>query len=251
MNLTNSIISYFSYSDRVKDSYKDSNNKGILERFNEIIGSDVDERLLPKIDNLLTNVLIPRTCEGKFIGLLEERLGLNLFLSSDEIIKRKVINNAHRFYQIKGTKYCLETLLRICNFTDIVINEEFNRYRFDIGEGFDSPNRVFDQNCYGCSNLEIVVETTDVVDAETIKKINSIVEFNKPINVKFTKLTVNDLILTNTKIFMFINSMGDLIFYNEFDPELFIFIDGLGNFVIQGPNSERYTISETGDLIYN
>ena len=251
MIFENSIINLFSKSDKVNDSYKDVNGKGLLERYNEIIGSEIDEEILPTFEQLIDEVLIPMTCEGRFIGYLEERNAIELFITNSEFNRRRVINNIHRLYQIRCTKTCTEFLLRLLGFTNINIIESYERFRFDESEKFDSTQRTFDMNCFNCSNFEIHVETTDVVDAEMIRKLNSIIDFNKPVNLELKKLKINDIELISTKIFLFINSIGDLIFYNEVDPELFIFIDGLGNFIIQGPNADRYSINELGFLIYN
>src|SRR6478736_1028349 len=37
----------------INDSYKDANDKGLLQRYLENIGEDIDDNILPFIDNLL------------------------------------------------------------------------------------------------------------------------------------------------------------------------------------------------------
>ena len=48
---------------------------------------------------------------------------------------------------------------------------------------------------------------------------------------------------------MFIDENGDLVFYNELDPELELSINEFGELIVSGPNASQYSIIN-GYLIY-
>lgn len=49
---TNFFFKHFPYYYKENDTYKDSNGKGLLERFLEIFCNEVDEEVSPYLDNL-------------------------------------------------------------------------------------------------------------------------------------------------------------------------------------------------------
>ena len=187
------IFSLFSKFDKTIDSNKDGNNKGTFERYNEIVGDDIDTEILPFITNLVDDNLNVDTALLKFLPYLYQRTGINISLGDTEVIKRKLLKYIHRLYSIKSTEKCYEVMINYLGF-DVVIELHNALFTFDSDTTFDDDVRTFDMFCPDCS--EYTLKITGVpgsLTAEETQAIKDIIRFNEPINTKIRQVTYNGL----------------------------------------------------------
>lgn len=195
MMLVDYIFKLFGYQDAVNDVNKDSEGKGTLERYNLALGKDFDAQLLPKIENLLQNVILPSYNDSSYLSYLEQGVGnAVLFLSDDVPTRRKLQRQITRFYEIKGSVRSYEIMFSLIGF-QATITETYAEGGFDSSETFDSSNRTFDTFCSLCSTYSIDLtrldSTTTAITATEQDAIEAIIAFNEPINAKLSALTFN------------------------------------------------------------
>ncbi len=193
MLIKDKIFEYFGVSYKQKDTYKDNQGRGILERINRTIGHDIDENIIPLIDSLLSNIYVPNTLLDKLIPHLEESLGITLYLGED--LRRKVIENIFKFYQVKGTVKGYEVCFYLLGYIATLIIGNNETDTFDDGGVFDDGG-TFDIStsgmlCKSCINYSIELTGTTVVTQEVYNAVYSIVTFNEPINARLTGITLN------------------------------------------------------------
>ena len=63
-------------------------------------------------------------------------------------------------------------------------------------------------------------------------------------------ITYNDCPLVQIIISVYVNDNGDLVYNNDYDPELVLTLDNNGDLIVDGPNANKYTINSNGDLIF-
>ena len=177
------------------DSYKDEDDKGVFERFNEALGEEMDEGLLPLSIGLIPNVINPRTMFEEFLIAAEGDKGNDtLYLQGDVSWKRLVQQYVSRLWRIKGTWTFVKVALGwrglTCNITEV-----FTAYSFDSPETFDDDLRKFDGGCPTCSTFTVDIarldETTTPLGSTEIAAVLSILQTNTPINAEMTALTFN------------------------------------------------------------
>lgn len=180
------IFGFFgSYEKRI-DTNKDGAGKGTLERFNEAIGEEYDVEMQPLIDALMDNVQNPTACFERYIPLLELGSGNDrLYLSSGYPIRRAIQHYILRYWQIKGTKKFLESLLSFIGF-NVSLTEFYSSYSFDSPVTFDDDDRRFDMKCQPCSDYKLDLSRigggTGAMTPTEIAAVLSIVTTNQPIN---------------------------------------------------------------------
>jgi hypothetical protein len=232
------------------DSYKDINGKGLLQRFNEIIGEDIDNNILPYLDNLYENTLLGDSILEKFLGDLEATIGIYLRFSDLGSLRKNYLKIAFLMYKIKGTKRGYEVLLRWLGFDTVEINEFWEVGGFDSPLNLDDPLRRFDSGgrCSGCSDYEIVLTGTLVLTEQLARYINNIVLFNEPINARLRRILYNGDDITN--LFYFDEQNADLFFYNFSALNVDVSRDNNGNLIITGENEDDWEI-DYPDAIFN
>lgn len=144
------------------DSYKDVNGKGLLQRYLENIGEDIDNNILPFIDNLLD--IIDPTKQGdtdyKFLNHLAYTVGSppDIFLGDPAQAEKyaKLINHIVSIYKIKGTKKSFVSFFALLGYTvDVIEWPLTDPTLFDIGQTFDD-DFLMDQGCEDCSEFSIL-----------------------------------------------------------------------------------------------
>lgn len=101
---------------QINDSYKNADDKGLLERYLENIGTDTDDYTLAKLLYILRDCLDPRTALTKFLEYLEMNRGIIEPFVSSEYFKRKMLQRISTLYKIKGTKLSYEICFRMLGF---------------------------------------------------------------------------------------------------------------------------------------
>lgn len=196
MIIENIFFKLFGNYDKEKDSNKDAEGKGTLERLNLALARDLDTTVYPKITYLIENVLQPAVCFARYIPFLEKGYGNHtLFLSADIETRRKIQKYLLRFYTIKGTIKGYKILFNLLGF-EASITEFWGEFTFDSPVTFDDPERRFDMQCMGCSKYCINLTrigggSEEPTDAEVTGILN-IISFNEPINARLKCITFDE-----------------------------------------------------------
>lgn len=246
------IFSLFSPSWVDRDSLKDENGAGFMQRFNEMLADDTDTVVLPGIAELTDNVVNPDTALVKFLPYMEDLRGVS-YVDDVEATRRKILKYAIRFNKIKGTKRALEMLLNLYLGLEVTITEHFEAYTFDSPEKFDSTLRRFDRTKCSQYCTEYSVELTGAAVNLTLvqfKAVFEIIKWNQPINAKLRACTYNGTLISSTVVYVYVDADGNLLYNNEYDPDLILSINGSGDLIVSGVNASHYSINEDGDLIY-
>lgn len=194
-NLKNTIFErFYSIFDKVQDANKNVENKGTLERYNEVVGEDADDFVYPAIDGALDNLIIPRTMLDKYIVDRENSLGNDvLFLDFTPTMRKRVLSHWHRYINIKGTIRGYEVLFNMLGIS-VTVTEYFDTGGFDSATTFDSDTRpTFDSGkCKSCSAYKLDLVGPPITST-IFAAILSIILFNEPINADFEGFTYNSV----------------------------------------------------------
>lgn len=242
MILKDTIFGFFTDYDKISDTYKDLSGKGLLERYNEAMGDQADEDLLPLVDNLVNTLLSVKLCEEKFLLYLEGRTGSRSLVSGSYIveeIRRAMLSKIISWYKIKGTKKLLLILLNMIGI-DATITEEFNTYGFDSAVTFDDPLRVFDQSCGECVGYTLDFTGPPVLDPAQFVVMMGIMRFNDPIDTYLRTGTYNGSEIVAQNVQVLPDGLGGLAYSNPYDPYLVIELIG-GVYVVTGGYMRYYT----------
>lgn len=251
MNFKTKIFNLFSPYDHTADINKNSEHKGTNQRYNEVVGGYIDEELLKKIDNLVENNLLPDVAYERFIPYLEQRLGVSVIMGNTMEWRRRVLSHILHWYQIRGTIKAYKLMLSMLGFEEIEITEDIHTNSLDSAVTFDDPERVFDMSkCNRCVFYDIKFKGTVQITPELNKAIDSIIKFNEPINARRRTIRYNDKPLITKIISVWIDDNGDLIYSNDYDPELILELSPAGDLIVKGPNAEYYSLDEQGNLVY-
>lgn len=259
------IFKLFGSNEKLNDTYKDINGKGILERYNESLAEDFDENALVLIDNLVSNTKDPFTAQSKFLSYLENDNGLvNDFLTTEQQ-RRQILSISNRLFDIRGTIFSYKLMLKWLGVDEVYIIEHEDDFSFDSIVTFDSPIRTFDNTNYcGCREYSIQLYGSNELTPEFVNRVFNIVKFNEPIDADLREITYNGINLNNKVLSIYIsdgtdgNQAGDLIYDNEFAQGITLRIATLddepeylvGDVIIEGENAYNYMILPNGDMIY-
>jgi hypothetical protein len=186
--LKNIIWKLFGVWEQKRDNYKNSANKGIRQRYNEILAEEYDEQTQSLLDNVFINCVSPSSMYAKFLPYMEEFLGVmpsNLPIED----RRKLLKYAIKFNQAKGTIVGLRMLLtRInvtCTITEFYDSGSFDNGTFDNEEGFDRNecNQFCGSYSIEAFGPEVEDETTMILEIERLAKLNN------PIHAKIKQIT--------------------------------------------------------------
>lgn len=210
------------------DTYKDTDGKGILERFMEVCGEYLDTDINPQLDNFLDQ-LDPLTTDEYFLNLLWEYYGYipyafgimqdSQYYDKTQLTKtltRKDLNVDHRnllrfaitlfkirctpkFYNILGRFYGLEI--------DITepTGDRINKSSVYDSQAYYSQESYYNQevDCLECLELDIKVKILNEA-ALSPSKLENIKEgtvfiLNKYLPLHVKELTTSSIIFTTAK----------------------------------------------------
>lgn len=248
--LKNIIFDLFGSRDKQNDVLPDTNGRGLHQRFNELLADDLDNNELYLINMLVENTQHPYYCESAFLPYRENTFGTPIF-SQDVYTRRKIINLISKINPRRGTQDGYRLLFNILGFSYTIITELVNQYGFDNPTiGFDDANRVFDNKCGGCSYYKIDLVGSMTVDAAIIQSVLTVIDYNEPINAKLQHINYNGSPLANGIYITFtIDSAGNLIYSNPYDPTFVAWLDSGGNMNIASEFSQFYSIDSYGNII--
>jgi hypothetical protein len=141
------IFSYFGGREKRLDVNKDANGKGTFERFNEVIGKDMDT-IYFAIDALCKNTHDILFMNNFDLRLLLEANGLKNVYSGDDTEKlQRLCLYSKQIIEWRGSLFGAKLLTYLLLPTALLtITENFSRSSFDSAKTFDSPTHVFDNS---------------------------------------------------------------------------------------------------------
>lgn len=246
--LQTKIFGYFGRDIKIRDEPKNAQGKGVLERYNEVMGLEYDVYYSEFLDNLIDNTMVPQEVLEKFIPYLEEMLGGLQFTGTTIAIRRKILKFAIRLYEIKGTKKSYDLIYRLLGFNSVTITEHQAEFTFDSPTTFDDLFRKFDSKCPPCSDYTINVYGDADLTNELHKMIFRAAELCEPINAHIRAVFYNDVLLIADDLpSIFVDGEGDLIYDDVASPDIVFTMDDEGNLIVNTPG---FDINEEGDIIF-
>lgn len=234
INWKDTIFTLFPSRDKHEDINKDVDQKGTLERYNEVVGLCIDDELGTLIDNLVDNTRAVDTCEAKFIPYLESRTGSTIGSAfyATEAYRRAILKHVMKWYRIKGTKRLLRILLGMLGL-QVVITENHTTPGLDSPITFDDSERVFDGKCNTCTTYGLALTGVPVTMTPTVfSAMIAILKFNTPISAHLTACSYNGAPAVTQIVDITVAASGDLTYDNPYDPTLEVVYDGAGQPVI-------------------
>jgi hypothetical protein len=187
----NFLFNQFSDYFHREDTYKNSEGEGLLQRYTQIFGDELDEQIIPSIEDFYKNLDV-LNCDEQTLKYLSDFLGTppDLFLNTD--IYRKILSNIISIYKIKGTVQSYEIFFKLMGFNIIIEDEEFRSFnRYDTNLRYDS-GLVYDAGCKKCYQYSITFSSIDnplePINQATLQKLSNVVKFVEPINAKLKSL---------------------------------------------------------------
>lgn len=237
MRIKERIWSLFGIDYNQRDSYKDTNDRGFLQRYNEMLAEDMDTHILPKVEQLIDRLLMPHRMDNKFIGHLEGSRGVNVVIDfSDNELRKVVLQIIIQVNRIKGTKLSYEVMLRLLGFDTVEVIEDFTIYSFDSPVTLDDEVRRLDSGgrCAPCTDYDINLTGAVPMTATLLSQIKTVIDYVEPINAKLRKIYYEGFDITDGGVVFFILDFelggGDL------------------SYILLGPADIAFSIVD-GDLI--
>lgn len=185
---------------KINDTYKNldplSLDRGLLERYLEIFGLELDNNVIPLIQNYLDEI-DPTTIDPQYLTTLGYTLGSPPDLSGSSSTYAKLLAYIISVYKIKGTIQAYTLLFALLGYTVTIVESPLpEEIYFDEGFLFDNGG-IFDEGCPCCSDFSIIVSalittgggctspTFASISPSLLPTFEAIVEFNQPINANF------------------------------------------------------------------
>ena len=182
------------------DSYPNVNGDGVLKRYLQTSGIELDEQFIPYIVNFLDIVDVIK-CDEKFLPLIGSILGYPPSIDGLSTTYRKILANILAIYKVKGTKTSFEMLFNLLGLEIEIIEEVPGKgIKYD-----DSPVDIYDEaipnqydsHCAYCSGYWISYNSKadtcnpfvhNIVPAPLLSTVQNIICFLNPINATFNGL---------------------------------------------------------------
>jgi hypothetical protein len=217
---------------RRNDSNKDLQGQGTLERYMGILGSELDEEIIPLIENYLDIVDAQITPE-RFLVPLSDSLGNPPDISQNLDEYRNILSYIVTYYKIKGTEAAYQLFFSLLGFNVTITEIEPIDILYDINLLYDEDDiLLYDSQCPTCSCY--LIEFSNVADSnnninpitpETIALLHEAIEFNEPINACLDSLTHNIVLLDDLSLCIKENLIVNTIGNNLYDDSL-LYDDG-------------------------
>jgi len=132
------------------DTYVDSNGEGLLERYLEIFGLEIDDGLQSQIDDYL-DIVDPILCEPQYLRHISYTLGTPPDFFQNEAQYRVLLATIISIYKIKGTLKALQALTGLFGFTVSILPISPDCVRYDTGIKVMYDNGlIYDTCCTPC-----------------------------------------------------------------------------------------------------
>lgn len=215
--LENEVFSYYGKTVKLKDSYKDLEGKGLFERFNEILGKDLDDYTVKYTEDMLEVMCKASTMSNKFFQYLFNEIGFNVRLTLDDYYFRKLISMMPTILDSRGLLSCYLILFKFLGITDMEMESEgyYEETGFDSHVGFDSA-RTFDASNENRFQYIMKLTGSEEFDATLLDSILSIITFNTPFYVSIVRIFYNgELVYLNNLANTYTEEEYTNVFYFE------------------------------------
>jgi phage tail-like protein len=197
-----------------QDTYKDGDDKGLLERFLGVLGDELDEEMIPSITNF-TEIFNVETTPDQYFRYLAEMMGNPPDLFYNDARYRRFIKYLTDINKHKGTAESYDMLFRLFNCTVVIEEIPLVRLIYDLVDswGEEAPHALllhdsqhpvtaekwrYDEGCPTCSryNLHItdpernlpLFEKTTSPNYILLKKI---IQYVEPINMILNRIYID------------------------------------------------------------
>jgi phage tail-like protein len=196
-SLKNNVFKLYHDYFKQNDVNKDSEGKGLFERFNGLLGSEYDDTLGNLLETIVSKNLNPKEADVKFLPYIADQLGLGLSISDDVELQRKLLLYVTKIYAVKGTIECYKVLFNLLGIT-VEVEEYFTAYSLDSEVLFDDDSRVFDSFCNKCTKYSVSLTGATPITTELSNVMWEIIYFNTPINTTVVQLQYNTVTILPT-----------------------------------------------------
>lgn len=181
-----------------EDTFKDGNDQGLLERYLQVFGDELDENISGDIDDYL-DIIHPLLADEKFLNLIAYNVGNPPDIFNDVDQYRIILSNILSVYKVKGTIQSYQVWFSMLGF-DLVVITEFPQLNviYDDGNLYDNDDPAtdddetwkYDSYCGPCSEYSISFGTSnnDPIDQTTLDILHKAIPFVEPINAKLRNL---------------------------------------------------------------
>lgn len=138
-----------------EDTYKNVGGRGLLERYLEIFGLELDNSIIPYLEDFLDEV-DPKTASNNFLTHIAYSLGSPLDIFNDASKFALLLQYIISIYKIKGTICSYEIYFKILGLNVHVI-EHFDNTEiyYDSGVLYDTDLILYDSYCELCSEYSL------------------------------------------------------------------------------------------------
>lgn len=256
-----------------RDSYKDIDGKGFVERFLRAFGDELDNSHSAKLEGIsklyepmaVLELLGESTFDSTFdftfggpdinIPQYLDNFAIALgdiprFLTNDQDFAR-FLTYLLAIWKIKGTAKSYKALLTILGHSNLSITETlpFEMIYDKVPPLlYDDPTVFYDLNCSTCSDYQIILTTTIPLTGANYKPFWELIYLVEPIGAVLSKVTWQGTPVIHTLIKITTDGTGALVYNNPNDPGLVLeYING--DLVITSAVADRYFISN-GQLYF-
>lgn len=251
-----------------RDSYKDVDSKGFVERFLGAFGAELDDNQSARLEQI--SILYEPMAILELVGLSSfdatfdytfggpdpnipqylDNFAIALgdfprFLTNDRDFAR-FLTYLISIWKIKGTKKSYKALLTVLGHSDVSITESIPAevtYDADPPFTYDAdPLVLYDVNCATCSDYQIHITTVLVLTGEEYRRMWELIYWIEPIGAHLSEVIWNATSVIHELIAITVDDNGDLIYSNPDDPGVVLeYLNG--ELVITSSLEDRYFIS--------
>ena len=184
-----SLPDYFYYY----DTYKDGQDKGLLERYMDVIQEDAE--ITDSDITGLGNLPFPLSTEDNYLNNIAAFYGYPPDTYANLDWYRNVLRNITDINKVKGSIKGFERFFGCMGASLTITSTEEHFINYDDGQLYDDSH-TYDGHCFPCSYLTIVVDTTFApfegpIDDAFKLATQSIFLYLFPINAILSKLDYN------------------------------------------------------------
>lgn len=204
-----------------EDTNKDIYGEGTLTRYLGMLGSEIDENIVPYIECLL-NIVDAQTADSKFLNHLAEVLGSPPNITFDEQSFRNLLTYIISIYKVKGTRKSYELFFGLLGYNiqliELPINENINSY--DKEGKYDTTLNYDSDSCQSCSEYDIILlpkDSNKPLTKDVLDRVMRAIELNEPINAKLRNLKMGYVFEDSVKVNILEDVITDTEYINIYD----------------------------------
>lgn len=190
MDLSNFLNEKLPQYYKANDTYKDGNDKGILERFLGILGIELQDEFITPLEQLIDQ-LDPTTAADQYLSLLAFTVGNPEDILGDTDSYRTRLTQAITLYKNKGTVKSYRVLFALLGYTVNVVDHIPSDMIYDNGNEYDTGLQYDTDRCslgcieYSLEYSNIPGRTSGPLDSGKLDQLTRTIERDlQPINTR-------------------------------------------------------------------